>query len=415
MSPTPFAATKEFWMGMGAAALVGVLTGVACLVFLGAEHLMSSLIWGEREAPTAFFSGSWQAALILVVAAVIVGWLRHRFGLTGKDPNFIGEMIEGEVPLRRGLRYGLLGLVSLVGGASVGPEAPLGTLGGGIGTATAERLKLPQEGKEDLTFAGISGVFGGLGTFPFAGVIMALEAYHTRWHETPARMLPGIVSGTTALAVLFPVIGTPFIAVYSLGHPDLKVEWLAVALLLGILGAGLGLLAMVAMRASGALSARVRNPVVRGLVGGCIVAAIGFVIPLTMFSGRSQLVGILELGPDITVGLLAALFVGKLIAFVVSMRWGFFGGPIFPLMFLGALIGVVLHLWIPALPLAVAVPALAGALAVSLMPMPLMVMIITSMMFGVALELSVLPAVSVVTSFVIVRGTPIARLLSKAD
>lgn len=406
----------HFWRVMMGAGVVGALSGAACLLFLAAEHAITSLLWGEGGTPTGFFSGSWIVVVVLIGAALLVGVIRHRGGLGGDDPNFLGEMIEGEVPLKRGLRFGALGLVSLVGGASVGPEAPLGTLGGSIGTAVGQRYERTEEATQDLTFAGISGVFGALGTFPFAGPIMALEVYQDRWQNTPARMLPGIVSATAALAVLYPAIGTPFLSIYDLGQPDLKVSWLLLAVLLGILGAGLGLISVLALGLSGRVSKKVSHPIVRALIAGVVIGAIGFIMPLTLFSGRDQLTGILAGGADITAGLLVALLIGKLIAFVFSMRWGFFGGPIFPLIFLGAVSGALMHLLIPSVPLVVAVPALAGAVAVSSVPLPLMVMVLTTIMFGLRLELAVIPAVAIVTSFVLVRGTGIvARLQSMVD
>jgi H+/Cl- antiporter ClcA len=410
----PFAVRAHFWRVMAGAVLVGLLSGVACLVFLSAEHVITDLIWGDRGTPTGFFTGSWVAALIVLVAAALAGVLRHRTGLGGHDPNFIEEMIEGQVPLKHGLQFGALGLISLVGGASVGPEAPLGTLGGGIGTEVGRRYERSQEATEDLTFAGISGVFGGLGAFPFTGPVMAWEAYHDRWQQGPARMLPGVVSASVALAVLYPALGTPFLAVYDLGDPDLQVGWILLAALLGVVGAALGLVAAVAMGLSARASRRIRLPLWRSLAAGAGIAAIGLVVPLTMFSGREQLTDLLAAGPEITLGLLLAVLVGKLAAFVLSMRWGFFGGPIFPLVFVGAVAGVILHQLVPAVPLVVAVPALAGAVSVALVPLPLMVMVLTTMLFGLRLELGVIPAVAIVVSFVLIRGTGVLARLQPA-
>ncbi|GAA4882817.1 chloride channel protein [Serinicoccus chungangensis] len=373
---------------------------------------MTRLLWGEEGTPLGLFTGSLVGVVVVLAAGALVGWVRHRMGLTGPDPNFIAEMIEGEVPPRRGLRYGLLGLISLVGGGSVGPEAPLGTLGGGIGTAVGRRYERREEATEDLTFAGISGVFGALGTFPFTGPIMAWEAHHERWQQAPHRMLPGIVSATTALAVLYPLIGTPFLSVNDLGEPDLRVWWIGLAVVLGVVGALLGAGCVAAMTLSQRWSRRVPHVVTRAVVGAAVVAAVGYALPLTLFSGRGQLGAVLEGGAAVTTGLLVLVLLGKVLTFVVSMSWGFFGGPIFPLVFVGAVAGVLVHQLVPGVPLVVAVPALAAAVTVAMVPLPLMVMVITTMMFGLQLELGVVPAVAVVTSFVLVRGTGLAERLS---
>ncbi|WP_130013081.1 chloride channel protein [Serinicoccus sediminis] len=413
MTPTDFGTRPHFWRVMGGAAVVGLMAGAACVVYLAVEHLVTGLLWGEDGTPLGLFTGSLAGVLVVLAAGALVGWIRSRTGLTGPDPNFVGEMIEGEVPLRRGVRYGLLGLVSLVGGGSVGPEAPLGTLGGGLGTAVGRRYERQEEATQDLTFAGISGVFGGLGTFPFTGPIMAWEVHHQRWQQAPHRMLPGIVSATTALVVLYPLLGTPFLRVYDLGAAELHVWWIGLALLLGVVGAGLGVVCVLAMTASQRLSRRVPHVIVRALVGAAVVAAIGYAVPLTLFSGRAQLSGVLEGGAAVTVVLLLLVLAGKIVTFVVSMTWGFFGGPIFPLVFVGAVAGVLVHQLLPGIPLAVTVPALAASVTVALVPLPFMVLVITTMMFGLQLELGVLPAVAVVTSYVLVRGTGLADRLSR--
>ena len=411
--PNATAVHAGFWRTMVGAVAVGALTAVVSLVFLAVEHVLTGWLWGHDGAPTAMFSGSWWNVATVLVAGLVVGLLRRRLRLPGPDPNFVTEMVEGEVGARRGAGYGLLGLVSIVGGASIGPEAPLGSLGGWLGSAVGRRIGAGREPVEDLTYAGIAGVFGGLGTLPLAGPVMALEVYHERWQDRPYRMLPGIVSGTVAIAILFPFIGSPFLAVYNLGAHDLHVSWLGYAVLLGLLGAGLGVLATWATARVGQ---RIANPLVRATAAGAVLAAVGYAVPLTMFSGRSELGTILGHGSAaVGMGLLLTVLVLKLATFSVSMTWGFFGGPIFPLIFVGAVAGVVVHTAIPALPLVVAVPALAGAVAVALLPMPMMVIILTSMMFGLSLQLSVLPSVSVITSLVLLRGTGVLTHGSAAD
>jgi H+/Cl- antiporter ClcA len=303
------------------------------------------------------------------------------------------------------VRIATIGLTSLIGGASVGPEAPLGSLGAGIGTAVARRRGDDPEEKADLTFAGISAVFGGLGTFAYVGPIMAMEIYHPRWSSGFKRMAPGLVAALTAFLVLFPALGTPFLAVYRIPAPDLQLWWIAAALALGLLGAAVGLGVAVAMGFSARMAARVPHPVVRGLVGAGVIAAVGFTIPLTMFSGRSELGVILRDGASLGWGLLAMVVLGKTLAFVVSMRWGFFGGPFFPLLFVGASLGALLSQVIPGLPMVVAVTALAAAACASLIPLPLMVIILTSMIFGLPVEMTVLPSVAAVTAYLAVHGT----------
>lgn len=413
MVETAFARSPGYLRLLGLSALVGVLSAVSVLAFLGVEHLMHSIIWGDRPVPTAWLSGSLFAVAVVLVASVLVGWLRHRWDLSDVDPNFVDEMIEGEVAPGHAARFAALGMVTLIGGGSVGPEAPLGTLGAGIGTGVAAKTKGSREDTEDLTFSGISAVFGGLGTFPYVGPVMALEVHDEKWATSHKRLVPGLVAATSALVVLYPFAGTPFLNVYSVGEADFNVLWIPVGILLGAVGAVVGVVAALALGLAAKLRKHVPNGVARAVIAGVLIAAIGFALPLTMFSGREELEPVLEQGAELGLWLLAVVVVAKLFVFALSMKWGFFGGPIFPLIFVGAVLGVMLNALVPAIPIAIAVPALASAVSAALVPLPLMVIILSSMLFGLTIELSVVPAVSAVTAYVLVHGTGVLGVLSR--
>ncbi|MGB3184998.1 MAG: hypothetical protein WBB15_03945, partial [Ornithinimicrobium sp.] len=246
-------------------ALVGLLTGGSTLAFFAAEYLLHELFWAGQPSPTGWFSGSLYAVAIVVAGGAFVGWLRLRFQMPGPDPNFIDEMIEGDVKSGHSVRIAAIGLTSLMGGASIGPEAPLGSLGAGIGSRIAERAGNDPDEKADLTFAGISAVFGGLGSFAYVGPIMAMEIYHPRWSTSFKRMVPGLVAAIAAFLVLFPAIGTPFLSVFTLDVPDLSLWWIPLAVLLGLFGAAVGFASAVCIGLAGKVAKRVTHPVIRGL------------------------------------------------------------------------------------------------------------------------------------------------------
>ncbi|MGB5953550.1 MAG: chloride channel protein, partial [Ornithinimicrobium sp.] len=287
------------------------------------------------------------------------------------------------------------------------------SLGAGIGTSVAKRTSDDPEEKADLTFAGISAVFGGLGTFAYVGPIMAMELYHPRWSTGFKRLVPGLVAALSAFLVLFPALGTPFLAVYDVPSPELRIWWIPVALVLGLVGAAIGVGAALLLGVSGRIANRIPHPVVRGLLGASLIAAIGFTLPLTMFSGRQELGVILDQGAALGGVLLAAVVLGKLIAFAISMRWGFFGGPLFPLLFAGAVVGTLLAELIPGLPLVVAISAVAAGACAAIIPLPLLVIILTSMMFGLSVELTVLPSVAAVASYLAVHGSGLLAWLRR--
>lgn len=413
-----YARDRRFWLTVALSAIVGLISAGSVLAFLALEHLATTLVWGHHETPTGWFSGGFVAIGALLVGGLVVGLLRKYWHLDGVDPNFVDELIEGNVPLGHGVRLGLLGLASLVSGAAIGPEAPLGSLGASIGTGVADRAAKGDTSEdravltEDLSYSGISAVFGALTSFTFTGPIMAMETRHARFTGSLRRTLPGVVSATTALAVIYPLIGSPFLDVFDLGTTKLKVAWIGWAVVYGAIGAAVGLIAAVALGVSKAASKRVGNPVARSVMGGAVIAAIGFALPLTLFSGRGELQPIIDHGTDLGIGLLLAVIVGKLIAFAISMRWGFFGGPIFPVFFIASVVAVLISGPLGDVPLAVSIPATAAGAAATLMPMPLMVIVFATMMFGLPVEMSVVPSVATVVSLVLIHGTGVLQRLA---
>lgn len=405
---TPFARRADFWPMLGRAALLGVLGALATLVFLGAEHWLHHLTWGEHEPTGEWSSGPLRAVPILLVGGLGVG----------------------------------TGLLSLVAGASLGPEAPIGTAGAGIGTAVGERAArragasgvnsvdddgggdgLPPnrdravdgdgEVVADSAFAGMAGVFGGLMTFPFAVPLMALEMQRPERFDGYRRLLPGLVSATVALAVLYPIIGAPFLGLFDVAVAPLARWHFAAAVVLGLVGAALGVLTAVVTGVVGALLERIGDVVVRAVLGGGVIAVMLVAVPLTGFSGREELPVVLSQGASLGVAVLVAAMLGKMLTFAVSMRAGFFGGAILPLVFIGATGGVLVQQAWPALPLMHAVAAISAATAAALVPLPLSLMVLAIFMFATGVEAGAVPAVAVVTSYVAVHGTALLPTLGR--
>lgn len=60
-----------------------------------------------------------------------------------------------------------MALVTLIAGASLGPEAPLADACGGIGTWAADRLKLDEKETCTASYGGLSGMLAAFITNPF--------------------------------------------------------------------------------------------------------------------------------------------------------------------------------------------------------------------------------------------------------
>ncbi len=98
---------------------------------------------------------------------------------------------------------------------------------------------------------------------------------------------------------------------------------------------------------------------------------------LVLFSGENALAPLIQNAGSFTVGALVALVVCKGLAYSLSLS-GFRGGPTFPAMLIGAAGGIALsHL--PGLPMIAGVAMGIGALAVTILRLPMTSVLLTSL------------------------------------
>lgn len=154
----PFTQSREFWVLMGYAVALGVFGAFAGLVFMGV------IGFGGRwyvDANPGWFGGQWWWVAVTAGAGVVVGLLRRLTRLPEQIPGLIADLKDGHVDPRLVPGIAVVSAVSLIGGASLGPEKALGSLGGGAGSWIAQRRKLSTEDSQLSTLSGFGGAYGG--------------------------------------------------------------------------------------------------------------------------------------------------------------------------------------------------------------------------------------------------------------
>ena len=142
-APVPVGQTREFWILMGYALLLGVVGALAGLVFLGVTDAGNN--WYDVSDP-GWFGGHWWWVAVTAGAGVVVGLLRSVTKLPAKIPGLIADIESAHVDTRLVPGIVAVSAVSLIGGASLGPEQALGAMGGGAATWIARR-KRPRQGR----------------------------------------------------------------------------------------------------------------------------------------------------------------------------------------------------------------------------------------------------------------------------
>ena len=141
--------------------------------------------------------------------------------------------------------------------------------------------------------------------------------------------------------------------------------------------------------------------VLRVVAAGAVIGAVCYVFPDLLFSGENQIQDFTANPALYGAGLLLLLAFLKIGLFGISIKAGYIGGPVFPIIFACTLIGLALNLLIPGVPAAVFVLCIeAGALAVA-MGVPLTAILLVALLSGADQDMVVLLVFSIATGLLL--------------
>jgi H+/Cl- antiporter ClcA len=389
--PHDIAGSQSPGAGLGTvllrSSILGLFTGLFAVAYLWLVDRITDVVWPD-EPGLSWFSGTIWTFLVPVCAGVLVGVIYQLFRLPPRYPGFIDELEAGEVDPRSAPGAIAIAVVSLAGGASLGPEAPLGTAGGAMGTWLARRQRGSAAEVRQMSFIGISGAFGGLLSTPIGGPLLAFELEHEQTHNYYfTNLVPGVVAGALSFGVMWPLVGAPFEGLLTIPQGEFRSWMLIAAAAMGVFGA---LAAFITGKVTVSVVNTMRkldtSPITRGLVGGALVGATAFVLPPTLFSGQSELPQILDSVQELGVVFLLALALLKSVAMGASLGGGFYGGPIFPTFFIGATLGMAVNAVFPVIPLGISVGAMMAALGAAIALTPVSMSILAAIMVQSGLE-----------------------------
>ena len=342
------------------AALMGLVIGPLGLVYLGVTGELTDRVFGDPRIDV--WSGDWWwipfTAAGGLVAAAVRGWWK----IPEHVPGGVAVIESGKVNHRVAASWVGLSAVSAIAGASLGPSFALVMMGGGLGSWIASRRWPGDEtARLDATMAGISGGFGGAFTSPGLGTLLVSELAPTPRERYIEGILPQLIAATVAFAVFFGVVGTTFLNSFAVPVDDFASWHLLVGVALGIISSALMILFVIIVKLIQMVAAKLPNPIVRGVVGGALVGLIAVALPLTVGAGNDQLTTVIDESASISIWLLVAVLLGKMLAMAISLATGFIGGNVLPMLFVGGTAGVVVHLMFPDIPYAIAVACMLAA------------------------------------------------------
>lgn len=393
----PVTQRREFWVLMGYAVALGVFGAIVGLVFIGVITFGGK--WYD-DSDTGWFGGQWWWVAVAAAAGAAVGLVRRLTRLPQEIPGLFTDLQTGRVDA--GLVPGIVAVstVSLIGGASLGPEKALGAMGGGAGSWLAQRRALSKEDSQVNTLSGFAGAYGGLFSSTLIVVLLILEVARPGGQRFAKALAAEIVASSVSFGIYFAIAGAVFLGDYQVPSYTFEDWQLLAAIPLGLFAALVVALLAGFMMAATRLFGRLKAPAVaKSTLGGVVFGIVGVALPLTMFSGSDQLKTVLTDAGALGLGLLAAILIAKMAAFAVSQASGFVGGPIFPSLFIGGTAGVLVHHVIPGVPLGLAFTCLLAAVPGALAPAPFSMVLMAAFLTQVGALQTAPILIAVVTAF----------------
>ena len=373
--------------------LVALAVGVFAVVWLVVYSQGNDLIWKSSFATT----NRWAIPVGVVVFSLLVGLAEKFLHAPNVVNGGIDEALKAEDVATYKTFWGTLlsSLFSLWSGASVGPEGPLGFLAVQIAQWIAARLKFNKQSALVASIVGMSSAYNGIVGNPIFATLLATEASGAK--NGMLLVAPSLVGGTVGF-LLFALLGIPpFAGFLNVGTvTDLSLGLVVWALVLGLVGAVVAVYIGLAFRVLGRVMAVFKDRVIeRALVAGIIIGAVCYFIPNLMFSGETEIHGIIANPAAIGLPMLLLMALLKPLLLALSLKSGYLGGPIFPALFTATLVGLAISLVAPGVPLAVLVMCPAVGVITLLLRAPLTAILLVSVMVSAGASATMIGLITV--------------------
>eukprot|EP01104_Vermistella_antarctica_P018690 TRINITY_DN7018_c0_g1_i1.p1 TRINITY_DN7018_c0_g1~~TRINITY_DN7018_c0_g1_i1.p1 ORF type:complete len:516 (+),score=69.23 TRINITY_DN7018_c0_g1_i1:76-1623(+) len=415
--------TKSFWISMGFAVVFGLVLTFPAIAFLFPAQKFPVKIFGFDERTKAsqwgLMGGEWWWVGLSAGAGLLVGILRVVLRLPHKLPTLMEEIKAMHVSYKTALQILLVCCISLMSGASLGPEAGLGTMAGGFADLLAVIFSLPKDIANSNTLSAMGAAFGGLLNSPLLGVILVVELArvkigHGRVLKT---VYTTLLAGSLSFAIFYPIVGKGFLGIYTLPSFTFQTWHLAAAVPLGILSAMISLVNILVQAIVKKVCHKLfdsfhpYSTILLPTIGGAAFGAIGVILPLTLSSGSEQISAALDYGVELGPWVLMLSVALKAVTLAIATSTGFIGGPFFPILYMGGVSGIVVHLFFPQIPLAVTFGSMFCSVMGGMVPAPYTFIFLALLTMSSNIIDSSIIAVSMMTAFFCLHGTGLVQFL----
>ncbi len=337
------------------AVAIGIASSLILIVVMKIASVLQNLLWQRLPGTLGIAQDSplWIIGVLTLTGIAVGLVIRFSQGHAGPDPA-CEPLIGAPVPPSAlpGLIVALI--LGLAGGVSLGPEHPIMTVNIALAVAIGARL-LPRVNRMEWTILASAGTIGALFGTPVAAALIFSQTLNGSsevplWDRLFAPLMAAAAGARTTGLFFHPHFSLPIAHYGQMEMTDILSGAIVAAIAIAA-----GMVAVWCLPRLHAMMHQMKNPVLVLGIGGFILGILGVIGgPVSLFKGLDEMQQMVA-NQAFSTSDYFLLAVIKLAALVVAAASGFRGGRIFPAVFVGVALGLMLHEHVPAVPAAITV------------------------------------------------------------
>ena len=337
------------------AVAIGIASSLILIVVMKIASALQNLLWQRLPGTLGIAQDSplWIIGVLTLTGIAVGLVIRFSQGHAGPDPA-CEPLIGAPVPPSAlpGLIVALI--LGLAGGVSLGPEHPIMTVNIALAVAIGARL-LPRVNRMEWTILASAGTIGALFGTPVAAALIFSQTLNGSsevplWDRLFAPLMAAAAGALTTGLFFHPHFSLPIAHYGQMEMTDILSGAIVAAIAIAA-----GMVAVWCLPRLHAMMNQMKNPVFVLGIGGFILGILGVIGgPVSLFKGLDEMQQMVA-NQAFSTSDYFLLAVIKLAALVVAAASGFRGGRIFPAVFVGVALGLMLHEHVPAVPAAITV------------------------------------------------------------
>ncbi|HFO5750612.1 TPA: ion channel protein [Escherichia coli] len=337
------------------AVAIGIASSLILIVVMKIASVLQNLLWQRLPGTLGIAQDSplWIIGVLTLTGIAVGLVIRFSQGHAGPDPA-CEPLIGAPVPPSAlpGLIVALI--LGLAGGVSLGPEHPIMTVNIALAVAIGARL-LPRVNRMEWTILASAGTIGALFGTPVAAALIFSQTLNGSsevplWDRLFAPLMAAAAGALTTGLFFHPHFSLPIAHYGQMEMTDILSGAIVAAIAIAA-----GMVAVWCLPRLHAMMHQMKNPVLVLGIGGFILGILGVIGgPVSLLKGLDEMQQMVA-NQAFSTSDYFLLAVIKLAALVVAAASGFRGGRIFPAVFVGVALGLMLHEHVPAVPAAITV------------------------------------------------------------